>query len=241
MGTYVYPRLSRPAAKLRLAEIRFTAQTDPDMLGSLVTYSDSRATLPATGGSSASTERIAEVRESVLEQLRPWHGRVVGRGASPEFDRVLGQALFSQLDILPSEAANEDMWSFLTLLVFPDIAYQRFPDLHEDRLLGLPRNVLRRTWVRYSVLGELLFRGPVPLQEDELVGLFERSAMARNPRLLQSLASQILEYTGRNRTAYARLLIKEATISTGPLLLDIMDDAGLAVHLRECAKRVRTE
>lgn len=238
---YVYPRLSRPAAKLRLTEVRLTAENDPDKLGSLVVYGDSRATLPATGGTSASADRLVEIRESVLEQLAPWHGRVVGRGVASQFDRALGQSLFTELDIVASQAAEEDMWSFLTLLVFPDVAYQRFPDLHEERLLGLPRNVLRRAWVRYSVLGDLLFRGAVPLQEDELVGLFERSALARNPRLLRSLASQILDYAGRNRTAYARLLMKEATISTGPLLLDIMDDASLAAHLKECAKRIRTE
>lgn len=240
MDGYIYPRLSRAVAKLRIEEIRIVATDVPEKLSNLVAYGDPRATLPATGGRSATEDRVADIRQTVMAALNPWAGRVVGASSS-EFDRVLGASLHSALDISPAEAANEDMWSFLTLLVFPDVAYQRFPNLHENRLLGLPRNVLRRVWFRHSVLGDILFRGPKPLQEDELVGLMERSSMARNPRLLRSLACQILEYTGNDRTAYARQLIKEATITTGPFMLDILDQSALTAHLEDCARRVRTE
>lgn len=235
---FIYPHLSRVAAGPRLEEIRRVSQENPEALSDLVGFHDPRAALPATGGTSASADTIAEVREYVMRELHPWAGRVVGSGSS-EFDRTLGRAIYTALQVAPTEAASEGFWTFMTVTVFPDVAYQRFPSLPDERLLGLPRNVLRRVWLRHAVLGDTLFQGSTPLQEDELVGLFERSSLARNPRLLRGLAAQILAFDGRGRTAYARELIKEATLSTGPLFLDILDDEHLEAHMRVCGLKVQ--
>lgn len=238
MAPFIYPHLSRVAARSRVEEIRRVSEENPEALVDLVGFHDPKAALPATGGTSATVDTIAEVREYVMREIQQWAGRVVGSGSS-EFDRTLGKALHTALDVAPTEAASEDFWTFMTVVVFPDVAYQRFPSLPDERLLGLPRNVLRRVWLRHSVLGDMLFEGHTPLQEDELVGLFERSSLARNPRLLRALANQILAYEGRGRTAYARELIKEATMSTGPLFLDILDTYTLEAHIRACGLKVQ--
>ena len=117
--------------------------------------------------------------------------RRLNRGGSWERSRALkrrpstsalGRTLHEHLRIIPADAAHDETWSFLTLVVFPDVAVIRFPDMHVNRLIGTPRNVLRRTWFRQEVLGDLLHSTGRPLGEDELVGLFERSALARNVR-----------------------------------------------------------
>lgn len=234
---YVYPRMSRAVARPRVEEIRMASQLDPENLTEFVTYQDPRAVLPATGGTSASLETIADVRNTVLERLKPWAGKVVGSSSS-DFDRTLGAALHDSLQISPAEGAEEDVWTFLSVAVFPDVVYQRFPSLPDERIFGVPRNVLRRAWLRCEMLGDLLFTGTPPLQEDELVGLLERTALVRNRSLMRCLADEVLRYGGRNRTAYTRRLLKEVTMSTGPLMLDVLDSLSLVSHVRQCSAKV---
>ena len=152
----------------------------------------------------------------------------VPRSQAAAFDLTLGRALHEHLGIIPADAAHDETWSFLTLVVFPDVAVTRFPDMHVDRLIGTPRNVLRRTWFRQEVLGDLLHSTDRPLGEDELVGLFERSALARNRALIRRLAVAVLAYDGPvARSEWARDLYKRVTFTTGPRLLDALSDAEL--------------
>ena len=234
---YVYPRMSRAVARPRVEEIRMASQVDPENLAEFVTFQDPRTVLPATGGTSVSVETIADVRQAVSERLKPWVGRVVGSSSS-DFDRTLGAALHESLQISPAEGSEEDVWTFLSVAVFPDVVYQRFPSLPDERILGVPRNVLRRAWLRYELLGDMLFAGTPPLQEDELVGLLERTALVRNRSLMRCLADEILTYAGRNRTAYTRRLLKKVTMSTGPLMLDVLDYQSLVEHVRQCSAKV---
>ena len=53
-----------------------------------------------------------------------------------------GACSTNSLEIIPADAAHDETWNFLTLVVFPDVAVQRFPDMHVDRMIGTPRNVL---------------------------------------------------------------------------------------------------
>ena len=163
---------------------------------------------------------------------------VVPRPQAAAFDLALGHTLHEQLRIIPADAAHDETWSFLTLVVFPDVAVIRFPDMHVDRLIGTPRNILRRTWFRQEVLGDLLHSTDRPLGEDELVGLFERSALARNHALVRRLAVAVLAYDGpAARSEWARDLYKRVTFSTGPRLLDALSDAELdaIIHGTEVA------
>ena len=114
------------------------------------------------------------------------------------------------------------------LVVLPDVSLTRFPTLTEERALGGQRNVLRRAWSRWEILGELLMRGFPLLGEDELVGLLERTAVARNRSLVKALAERVLNYQGaRARSEYARDLYKRVRYRTGPLMLDLYSSADL--------------
>ncbi len=230
MSHFVYPRLPLPYAEARISEIT-KAMVDGGISGvqAMARAEHPRAAPVATGGRVASSEYIASVRTAVLATIEPWRRLgTVPRPQAAAFDLTLGRTLHEHLRIIPADAAHDETWSFLTLVVFPDVAVSRFPDMHADRLIGTPRNVLRRTWFREEVLGDLLHSTDRPLGEDELVGLFERSALARNHALIRRLAVAVLAYDGpAARSEWARDLYKRVTFTTGPRLLDALSDAEL--------------
>jgi hypothetical protein len=230
MSGFVYPRLPLPFAKARISEItEIMSSGGVAGVQALARTEHPRAAPVATGGRVASSEHIEDVRAVVLRTIEPW--RLLGTVPRPQaaaFDLALGRTLHEHLRIIPADAAHDEAWSFLTLVVFPDVAVFRFPDMHVDRLIGAPRNVLRRTWSRQEVLGDLLRSTDRPLGEDELVGLFERSALARNHALVRRLAVAVLAYDGpAARSEWARDLYKRVTFSTGPRLLDALSDTEL--------------
>ena len=238
MSRFVYPRLSLPIAMARIDEIR-AASASGGLLSveALASVEHPRAAPVPTGGRLAIPDRIADVRAAILQTLEPWRvGGKVSRAQAAAFDLALGRTLHDRLEIVPADAAHEETWSFLALVVLPDIAVLRFPDMHDDRLIGTPRNALRRTWFRQEVLGDLLHSTERPLGEDELVGLFERTAVARNRALVRRLAVAVLAYDGTSaRSVWARELYKRVTFSTGPRLLDALSDDELDALIRGAA------
>ena len=147
MTRYVYPRLPLAIARARITEIAEALASAAGAVTGLADVSHPRAAPVATGGRLADADRIADVRTAVLTHLEAWTTRgEVTRARAAAFDLDLGRVLHEHLAIVPADAAHGGTWSFLTLIVLPDIAVLRFPDLHVDRLIGTPRNVLRRTW-----------------------------------------------------------------------------------------------
>ena len=228
--TLAYPRLSRMDAEPEMARIHDVYQQGGiPALEDLVQYDHERKQ-PVATGRIASAGEIAEMRERVLDSIGEWRGRA--RLTSPEdragFDNSLGVALHRHLNIVPSDTGHEGTWTFLTVLVFPDLAATRFENLAASRLVGTPRNVLRRVWQRQDVLGDLLQQGRVPLGEDELVGLFERTALVRNKALVREVVRAVYAYEGTRRSAWARKFYKLVTFQTGARMLDLLDADDLA-------------
>src|SRR5690606_17288623 len=127
----------------------------------------------ATGGHPAPLERLAAVQTAIRDvAVRAGYPEPLSRTRTQAFDRPCGTRLYDLMGIVPADAAEEGVWSFLTLVVVPEIGPWRFPGLAEERLLGRPRNVLRRTWWRAWALGPDLDSAPPgcePLGEDESV------------------------------------------------------------------------
>lgn len=195
----------------------------------------------ATGGRVADQRRLMQVRKAVVESLEDWPLTEPLGSKVAAFDLALGRALHEHLEIVPADAAHDETWSFLALMVFPDVVVQRFPDMATERLLGTPRNALRRTWFREDVLGDLQHSAKRPLGEDELVGLFERSALARNHFLVRRLAVAVLSYEGPARSAWAREVYKQVTLVTGARLLDALSDDELDDLIATAIKTVSGE
>ncbi|WP_144276619.1 hypothetical protein [Parenemella sanctibonifatiensis] len=160
-----------------------------------------------------------------------------GRQGQQDLDARLGRALHQHLQIQRSDAGQREVWSFLTLLVFPDILRARFPDLQRARALGGERNVLYRVWLRQELLGDLARSGPNALREDEFVQLLERRAVARIPHLSRICAEEILTQDHPNRPdVFTRPFMKLVVRLTGPLDLGAVPEdelRGLVARQRQ--------
>lgn len=229
-GNRVYPRLPNEVARQLLLDVRGHSEDGIQAVTRLASGQHPKASPVPTGGRPATDVEILEVRRRVLEATGQWvQAGTVSRSQQPEFDALLGQALHDSLDIVTADAASSGTWNFLTLVVMPDVAVTRFNDLADERGLGSQRNVLRRAWYRWDVLGVKLLEGGPMLGEDELVGLLERTAVARNRPLVEELANAVLAYRGESaRSDWARELYKLVRRRTGPLMLDLCSRAELA-------------
>jgi hypothetical protein len=230
MTQYGYPRLGDGDALIRLEGVKSLAAESPARLTDLVAFDHPGASPVATGAVIAGEEQLRNLRAAVEEAVGAWlTGMPVPPGSTAAFDITLGKALHAAGRFLPADAAHKETWNFVSAMVFPDVVWARFPELHEDRFLGKPRNALRRVWQREEVLGDLLDASVSnSLGEDELVGLLERTALARNRRLVRALARAVLDHKGGSaRSAFARDLYKRVTYLTGPFLLDVVGDVEL--------------
>lgn len=203
---WLYPRLPRTVAEDLAMDLR---DVSAERRAELSTFSHPRAAPAPTGGSPVPEERLRKLSEAVrLEFLNDMEEPMPSGGES-DVDARLGRVLHDGMSIIPSDAAHEGVWSFLSLVLLPDVAAWRFPDCHPARLVGTHRNVYRRTWWRQHVLGDLMqHEGSRPLGEDELVNIFERSRMARSHGLARGMARYILSSEVADRSHFARELAK---------------------------------
>lgn len=218
---YVYPRLPRSEADRLMA--RYESMGAQELFAEAA-VSHPRAHPAPTGGHPAPRPLLVQVTVEARAAAAQWleQDRRVQRPDAADFDRRVGAALHAAMHIMSADAAQNETWNFITLVMLPDLAVLRFPDRHPSRLLGGQRNVFRRPWWRREVLGGLTTEGDPPLGEDELVGIFERSKLARSRALARVLAGEILSYRGSDRSQFARNLTKLVRRHTGPRLLDYL-------------------
>jgi hypothetical protein len=260
----VFPALSKSyVTKVLFKTSGGVVTSQPTYAVTSTQYGDSRVVRPA--GTLISPQRLVELRESVLDDLAKEgfvptsaiHGRDVAK-----WDRVLGASLVENLDIAPYQRHSEDVWTYLTVCVFWEFPTWRFPprssgqkgDKDFSRSVGVPRNVLRKCWLRAWTLGpDLLtdeFPTAAPLGEDELVNLFERTVLGNNEDLVKDLVRTIYRnqprQTGRSEVIreFAKLVLRR-TPSIAFLALSEVDRAAaldvLFARASQLANRVRED
>lgn len=162
----------------------------------------------ATAPNRVDKRRLDELRASVV-RLAERHGfpRERDERAKPTFDQELAVLFATSVPMLPVEAADEEVWAFLTLSVLPDVAVWRWPakpgdpdrtvvvdededapksDSRAERLLGRRRGVFRQAWWRAHLLGtEACLR----LDEDNFINLTDRVSLT-GYRLIGALVTQ---------------------------------------------------
>jgi hypothetical protein len=165
----------------------------------------------------------ARVAEQELDQLR---SDVVGiatdngypilqpRGRHVPFDQMLAVYLYEQMGIVPAEAAAGGIWSFLALVLLPDIAAWRFPDRHRARFIGADlmigtsnRHVFGRLWARVHILGAEASSG---LGEDNVGNLFERPTFGGDPRLARAIGETQIRTIAASRVIKSQELMRDA-------------------------------
>lgn len=211
-GSYVYPRLPLVAAR-DLIEAQASCSRAELENASATSHPDAA---PARTGTAVPETVLSALRDkvrSVLNGAEPAFPWPAPRERVAEFDRLLGACLLEHMRIVPSDAANEGVWSFLTLVLLPEVGPWRFPNAGDKRYRGVHRNVLRRTWWRAYVLGPDL-GGTAPsspyLGEDELVQIFERSSLAANPHIARAIAAAV-HHIGRRAPSGRSNFVRDLT------------------------------
>jgi hypothetical protein len=230
VGSLVYPRLPRSSG---LAIIEETRAWDLEKLAASSSTEHTDAAPVATGTRADPTvlrHVRGQMRQAAIDRGYP---EPLRRGREWTFDSAAGRVLYESMDIIPADAASEGVWSFLSLVLLPEIGPWRFPDRANDRLLGHPRNVFRRSWWRAHILGADLDEAPEgqqPLGEDELVQIMERPTLAANPRVARAVRDGIFRGAVRVKAArseFVRDLTKRVLRLTPLVALDVLDDAEL--------------
>jgi hypothetical protein len=161
----------------------------------------------APKGNRVKLSELETFRSSVVEIARAHGYPRSQQSKSPQrvaFDRGVVRAMPDLLALQPVEAANEQVWNFLSLRVAPDVALWRWPNLKRDplyeRIIGRPRNVFRRLWWRSYVLGSQRGSVAAKLHEDEAVAILERTLIGGNSRLSRVIAeTHIARFGERER------------------------------------------
>lgn len=188
--TILLPRLPAAAAD-RLLDQMFPAgsfkwqEFNPDCLPGEVRYA-------ATGGTVIQPARLKRLREEIVElAIECGFGRTGIPADHSRFDMELGQWSVSCPELDSGEALRDDVWTFMTTVMAPDVVYWRF-GAARTRYLGGIRNAFQRTWIRAVTLDhgdghpdrwELLRE----LTEDALVQITERPSIGANPVIARAL------------------------------------------------------
>jgi hypothetical protein len=163
----------------------------------------------------ATTQTLQQLRSEVIETAaRHGYPDLQRRGGHTHFDQQLAAQLYTQLGIVPAEAAFGGMWSFLALVLLPDVAAWRYERRHPDRFIGADlmlgssnRHVFGRLWARVHILGADVSSG---LGEDNVVNLFERTTFGGYPRLARAIGETHIRAAANNRTISGQDLMRDA-------------------------------
>src|SRR5690349_14109292 len=124
----VFPRLDEAVALNLLAEYSHLTLEELSRRAAL--------SHPRTSWYPTATKRVTH---EVLQTLQSETRRIAyingyptpQRRRSPRFisfDQQVGPTIYSLMNIVPADAAHEGVWSFISLVLMPDVAFWRYPN-----------------------------------------------------------------------------------------------------------------
>ena len=208
--TVLIPQISAGAAEPLLAQLAQSSLSDLDP-GDELSYS--QAITQPTGGLPIRDELLQQLRDSVLAAARA-HGFPDSRPASfLRFELEVAEVLAEWKplwlsDGVPSgEALRNDCWTFITIVMLPDVAVWRWPAKSiegvqegrswKGRMVGGSRNTFQRIFRRVICLD----RGAEhpdrwglirDLQEDDFSAILERPGLSSNRDIAISLGEEYI-------------------------------------------------
>ncbi|WP_157940176.1 hypothetical protein [Arthrobacter ruber] len=213
MYTYLYPRLTG-APELEALNIVKGGQLAA--LHQLGASKHGRATFSAVGGTPVREEALVELQDLIRGICVDYgYPGAMGQEAQQSFDRVLGTALLEKMRIVPGDAANDGVWSFVSLILVPELGPWRFPSRHNDRLRGHRRNVVRRLWWRAYTFGPNLTFAPegcAPLREDDYFQIEERTNLFGDQRVARALQDAIWRVEQSNAPISRSILVRQLAL-----------------------------
>lgn len=223
-----WPRMPIDEAIMALTKLR---ELTPTAAAELVNTDVEGRRFYATTPIRVDKKLLDDVRRSVVE-LAHQHGFPHERRqrAVPTFDQELAVLFSRSVPMLPVEAADEEVWAFITLSVLPDVAVWRWPaqpgdpdrtlveetaeastDSRAERLLGRRRGVFRQAWWRGYLLGP---DACLQLDEDNFINLTDRVSLTGYRLIGDRVTRAHLERIGRG--AYdRRFALRRALVLIG--------------------------
>ena len=208
--TVLIPQISAGAAESLLAQLAESSLADLDP-GDELTYS--QAITQPTGGLPITDATLKQLRDSILIAARN-HGFPERRPTSfLRFELEVAEVLAEweplwKSDGVPSgEALRNDCWSFITIVVLPDVALWRWPAKSSEenaggrswkgRMVGGFRNTFQRIFRRIMCLdrgaGHPDRWGLIrDLQEDDFSAILERPGLSSNRDIAVSLGEEYI-------------------------------------------------
>ena len=170
-----------------------------------------------TGGTRASASQLQALHEGILGiTSQCGMGNEGNRKGHARFDREAAAWLAENRCIADSEALRDEVWSFVGVVIVPDVVRWRFGRSRE-RFLGGVRNTFQRLWLRARVLD----RGSEhddrwglldALTEDALVQITERPSIGADPVLARSLAEAWVRAAGQFGESQMEIIMRRATL-----------------------------
>ena len=141
-------------------------------------------------------DRLIEIRRAVLNLYGLNSSADFENNCEPNFDSIFAKSvheIFHDMSLV--DGFSKEVWSYLTLRLFPDLALWRWPKNNQERFVGgAERSCFQRLWQRSFVIGPYLAS---QLQEDEAVNIFERpEALGGNRKLSVAFAEFIISNRG---------------------------------------------
>ncbi|WP_198392398.1 hypothetical protein [Brevibacterium yomogidense] len=179
----------------------------------------------------------------------------LGRSLSNEactdqaFDLRVGRILFNESQGSEGEFGSAQVWDFLTLIVLPDLALERFPPSGRGGVARLTggnrRHVFQRLWRRWNVFGEDIVEAQ-ELTEDDYVALLERRLTGQNRALATKTVAEIrrTSRTGQSRRDFTRVFMRQLVQMSG--LVEIGDEdpehlKALFAHVTDVTERALSD
>jgi hypothetical protein len=211
-GTTTYPRLPQGIAESLLDKER---SLSVDQLSALAATSHHQQEWHPTIPRRVTEPELRQLRTDVVG-IASMNGYPIPqpRGRHTSFDQQLAVHLHERMGIVPAEAAAGGIWSFLALVLLPDVAAWRYPDRHRDRFIGADlligssnRHVCGRLWARAHILGADVSS---KLGEDNVVQFFERSTFGGDPRLARAIGETHIQTVTARRISQSQDLMRDA-------------------------------
>lgn len=192
--TFYFPRLQHDAARQLLAD--YSEKSIPILADRASVESEKSYWYPTAPSGQHATPEILKAFQSAMRDIAKEHGYPAvpteKDRARVQFDRDVVPQILAVTPLLPAEASQEAVWSFLSLVVVPDVAFWRWPNSRQkddyERILGYPRNVFRRLWWRAYTFGTAADSVGHLLLEDEAVAILERTSIGGNRVLARAIA-----------------------------------------------------
>lgn len=190
MTNLLFPRLPLHVA-MQLHE-DFKGRS-PEEIRPFAVVAHPRQIFTQTGGNRYPDDQLREIQISIQEIAdRCGYPESSDQKARSRFDSETAVYLCQSLQVPLGELLREEMWMFMTAVMFPHIVKWRFPNFTVDRMKGGVRNVFQRLWERAYFLdrGEdnaERWKLVETLSEDAFVAILERPVLSADPVVARAI------------------------------------------------------